>query len=119
VDDLNEKARHRWMQLTLRFIQLFDLQRRIPENLVGADVDRSTARIDDQSLLTGLLAYQKNTALGRGGVTDLQVLTHLGMGSAKVETGFTLGNKVDASVISGGVFDKTRFDSRGSQLTLL
>ena len=47
------------MQLTLGFIQLFDLQRSIPEYLVGTDVDRSTACIDDQSLLTGLWACQK------------------------------------------------------------
>jgi len=50
----------RWFRLTLGFIQLFDLQRTIAENLVGADIDGSTARIDDQSLLTRLQARQKN-----------------------------------------------------------
>jgi len=49
----------RWIRLTFGFIQLFDLQWPIPENLVGADVDRSTACINDQSLLTGLPACKK------------------------------------------------------------
>ena len=61
----------------------------------------------------------KKTAPGGDSVTDLQVFTRLCMGSAKAETGLTLGNKVDASMISGGIFDKARFDRRGSQLTLL
>ena len=61
----------------------------------------------------------KTPALGGDSATDLQVLTRLGIGSAEVETGFALGNKVDASVLSGGVLDKARFDGRGSQLTLL
>ena len=53
------------MQLTLGFIQLLDLQRPILENLVGTDIDRSPARIDDQRLLTGLRTCQK-TSYGRG-----------------------------------------------------
>ena len=52
-------------------------------------------------------------------MTDLEVLTRLGIGSTKVETGFTLGNEVDASMISGGVLDEARFDRRDSQLILL
>ena len=106
------------MRLTLRFIQLLDLQRPILENLVGADIDRSSACINDQRLLTRLRTCQK-TAMGRDSTTDLEVFTRLGICSAEVETGFTLGNEVDASVLSRGVLDKARFDGRGSQLTLL
>ena len=47
------------------------------------------ARINNQTLLTGLQACQK-PALGGDSVTDLQVFTHLGMGSVKVETRLTL-----------------------------
>ena len=61
----------------------------------------------------------KKSALGGDNVTDLQVFTRLGIGSAKAETRFTLGNKVDAGMISGGVLDNARFYCRGSQLTLL
>jgi len=35
-------------------MQLFDLQRSIADNLVGADIDGPTARIDDQNLFAWL-----------------------------------------------------------------
>ena len=60
----------------------------------------------------------KKPALGRDSVTDLQVFTRLGVGSAKAETGFTLANKVNVSMLSGGL-DDARFDRCESQLTLL
>jgi hypothetical protein len=46
----------RSIQLTLRFIQFFNLQRPIVENCVGTDIDGSTARVDDQNLFAGLRA---------------------------------------------------------------
>ena len=49
----------RRIRLTLWFIQLFDLQRPIVENRVGADIDGSATRIDDQSLLASLRVRQK------------------------------------------------------------
>ena len=61
----------------------------------------------------------KKLALGGDSMTDLQVLTRLGIGSTEVETRLTLGNKVDTSMFGWGVLDKARFDRRGSQLTLL
>lgn len=39
------------VRLTFRFIQLFDLQRVIAENSVGADIYSPTARVDDQNLV--------------------------------------------------------------------
>ena len=56
-----ENLSFRWMRLTLGFIQLFDLQRPIAENRVGADVNGSATRINDQRLLTALRARQKNS----------------------------------------------------------
>jgi hypothetical protein len=41
-------------RLTLGLIQLFDSQRVVAENRVGADIDGSTAHIDDQRIVTGL-----------------------------------------------------------------
>ena len=61
---------------------------------------------------------KKKTALGGDSTTDLQVFTRLSMGSAKAETGFTLGNKVDANMLGGGL-DNARFDRCDSKLTLL
>ena len=43
-----------YTELTFGFIQLFDLQRPIAENFVGADIDGSTARINNQRMITGL-----------------------------------------------------------------
>jgi hypothetical protein len=57
----------------------------------------------------------KKPALGGDNMTDLQVFTRLGVGSAKAETCFTLGNKVDGSVSSRGVGDNARFYCRVSQ----
>ena len=42
------------LRLTLGFMQLFDPQRIAAENFVGADVDGSTARVDDQNFFAGL-----------------------------------------------------------------
>jgi hypothetical protein len=36
-----------WTRPTFGFKQLFDLQRAVAENFVGADIDGSTAGIDD------------------------------------------------------------------------
>ena len=41
-------------RLTLGFIQLFDPQRIAVENFVGANVNGSTTRIDDQNFFAGL-----------------------------------------------------------------
>jgi len=41
------------------------------------------------------------------------------MGSAKAETRFTFGNKVDGSVAGRGIGDNTRFDCSVSQVGLL
>ena len=61
----------------------------------------------------------KKIALGRDSVTDLQVFTRLGMGSAKAKTCFTLGNKVDGGVAGRGIGDNTGFDCGVSQVSLL
>ena len=52
-------------------------------------------------------------------MSDLQNFTRLGMGSAKVETRFTLSNKVDGSPASEGIRDNARFDCGISQMGLL
>jgi len=61
----------------------------------------------------------KKLALSKDSMTNLEVFTRLGMGSAKAETCFTLGNKVDGSVTNRGVGDDARLDCGGSQLSLL
>ena len=61
----------------------------------------------------------KHLDLSKDSVTNLEVFTRLGMGSAKAETCFTLGNKVDGSVTNRGVGHNARFDCGGSQLSLL
>ena len=48
-------------------------------------------------------------------MTDLEVFTLVGLGGAKAETRFTFGNKVDASMSSGGVLDDARLDRGDSQ----
>ena len=48
----------------------------------------------------------KKPAIGGDSATDPGIFTRLGMGNAKVETSFSLGNKVDASMLNGGVLDK-------------
>ena len=62
---------------------------------------------------------KKKTTPDGDSVTDLQVFTRLGMGSAKAETCFTLGNKVDGSVAGRGIGDNTRFYCGVSQVGLL
>ena len=52
-------------------------------------------------------------------MSDLQIFTRLGICSAKVETRFTLGNKVDRGMASRGIRDNARFDCGVSQVGLL